>query len=55
MAENFLNLKKQTDFKVQETQRIPNKINPKRLTTTTTKIITKMEKIRDKERILKET
>ena len=30
MAENFLNLKKEIDTHVQEAQRVPNKINPKR-------------------------
>ena len=28
MAENFPNLKKETDIQVQETQRVPNKMNP---------------------------
>ena len=32
MAENFLSLKKETDIQVQEAQRIPIKINAKRLT-----------------------
>ena len=30
MAENFPNLKKETDIQIQEAQRVPNKINPKR-------------------------
>ena len=30
MAENFPNLKKETDIQMQEAQRIPNKINPNR-------------------------
>ena len=34
IAENFLNLGKKTDIKVQEVQRVPNKINPKRNTPT---------------------
>ena len=28
MAENFPNLKKETDIHVQEAQRVPNKMNP---------------------------
>ena len=32
MAENFPNLKKETDMQVQEAQRVPNKINPNRPT-----------------------
>ena len=30
MAENFPNLKKEINILVQETQRVPNKMNPKR-------------------------
>ena len=30
MAENFPNLKKETDTQVEEAQRVPNKMNPKR-------------------------
>ena len=48
MAENFPNLK-DTDIKIQETQRAPNKLNPNR--TTLRHIIIKMEKV--KVRILK--
>ena len=48
MAENFLNLKKETDIQVQESQRVPNKVNPKR---PVPRHIIKMAKI--KERILK--
>ena len=51
MKENFPNLVKETDIQVQETQRVPNKMNPKR--NTPSHIITKMQKIKDKERILK--
>ena len=29
MAENFPNLKKETDIQIQEAQRVPNKMNPK--------------------------
>ena len=49
MAENFPNLKKETDTQVQETQRVPNKMNPN--TPTPRCIIIKMAKF--KERILK--
>ena len=28
MAENFLNVKKKRDIQVQETERVPNKMNP---------------------------
>ena len=51
MKENFPNLVKETDIKVQEVQRIPNKTNPKR--TTPRHIIIKMPKLKDKEKILK--
>ena len=50
MAENFPNLK-DTDIKIQETQRAPNKLNPNR--PTPRHIIIKMVKVKDKERILK--
>ena len=50
MAENFPNLKKKTDIQVQEAQRVPNKMNPKR--STPRHIIIKMTKVKDKERIL---
>ena len=49
MAENFSNLKKESDIQVQEAQRVPNKINPNR--PTPRHIIIKMAKV--KERILK--
>ena len=49
MAENFSNLK-DTDIKIQEAQRAPNKLNPNRLTPR--HIITKMAKVKDKERVL---
>ena len=51
MAENFLNLKKETDIQVQKAQRIPNKMNPK--SPTARHIIIKMAKVKDKDRILK--
>ena len=49
MAENFPNLKKETDIQVQEAQRVPNKINPN--TRTPRHIIIKMTEV--KERVLK--
>ena len=49
---NFPNLAKQIDFQeVQEAQRIPNKLDPRR--NTSRHIIIKLPKIKDKERILK--
>ena len=47
MAEYFSNLKKETDIQVQETQRVPNKINPNRLIPRG--IIIKMSKAKEKE------
>ena len=47
---NFPNLK-DTDFKIQEAQRVPNKLNPNR--PTPRHIIIKMAKVKNKERILK--
>nr|KAF6462323.1 hypothetical protein HJG59_011354 [Molossus molossus] len=51
MTENFPNLVKETDIQVQEAQRVPNKMNLKR--PTPRHIIIKMQKVQDKERILK--
>ena len=51
MKENFPNLAKEIDIQVQETQRVPNKLDPKR--TTPKHIIIKMPKVKDKEKILK--
>ena len=51
MKENFLNLVKEIDIQVQEAQRVPNKMDPKR--TIPRHIISKIPKVRDKERILK--
>ena len=52
MKENFPNLAKETDFqKVQETQRVPKKLDPKKHTPR--HIIITLPKIKDKERILK--
>ena len=50
--ENFPNLAKETDFQeVQETQRVPKKLDPRR--NTPRHIIITLPKIKDKERILK--
>ena len=51
MKENFPNLVEEIDKQVQEPQRFPNKLDPKR--NTPRHIIIKMTKIKDKERILK--
>ena len=51
MKENFPNLPKEIDIQVQEAQRVPNKLGPKR--TTPRHILIKMSKVKDKERILK--
>ena len=51
ISENFPNLMKELDIQIQEAQRVPKKMNPKR--TTPRHIIIKMQKIKDKERILK--
>ena len=50
--ENFLNLATEIDFQeVQEAQRVPNKLDPRKHTPR--HIITKLPQIKDKERILK--
>ena len=51
MKENFPNLVKKIAMHVQEAWRVPNKLDPKR--TTPTNIISKMPKVKHKERILK--
>ena len=52
MKENFPNLVKEIDFQeVQEAQRVPKKVDPRR--TTPRHIIIKLPMIKDKERILK--
>ena len=51
MKENFPNLVKEIDIQVQESQRIPNKMDANR--STSRYIIIKMSKVKDKERILK--
>ena len=51
IAVNFPSLGKETNIQVQEAQRVPNRINPKR--TTPRHTVIKMAKIKDKERLLK--
>ena len=52
MKENFPNLAKEIDFQeVQEAQRVPKKLDPRKHTPRY--IITTLPKIKDKERILK--
>ena len=51
MKENFSNLMKGIDMQVQEAQRVPNNMNPKR--PTPRYIIIKMPKVKHKEKILK--
>ena len=51
VKENFPNLVNEIDIQVQETQRVPNKLDPKR--NTPRHIIIKMPKVKDKEGILK--
>ena len=51
MKENFPNLVKDRDMQVEEAQRIPNKMDPKKITGR--HIIIKMPKVKDKERTLK--
>ena len=46
MRENFPNLAKEIDTEVQETQRVPNKMDPKRATPR--HIIIKMPKVKEK-------
>ena len=49
MTENFPKLVKEKDMQVQEVQRVPNKMSPKR--TTPRHITSKMAKLKDKDRI----
>ena len=51
MAENFPNLNQETDIQVQEAQKAPNKMDPKR--PTPRNIIMKMANLKNKEKILK--
>ena len=48
MKENFPNLAKEIDLQVQEAQRVPKKLDPRR--NTPRHIIIKLPKIKDKER-----
>ena len=52
MKENLPNLAKEIDTQVKEAQRVPNNLDPK--STTIIHIISKMPKVKDKERILRE-
>ena len=47
MKENFPNLVKEIDIQVQEAQKLPKKLDPKR--TTPRHIIIKIPKVKDKE------
>ena len=51
MKESFPNLVKEIGIQVQEAQRVPNKLDPKR---NTPRLIIKLPKIKDKEKILNE-
>ena len=51
MKENFPNLAKEIDMQVQDAQRVPKKLDPRR--NTPRHIIITLPKINDKERILK--
>lgn len=51
MAENFPNLVEETDIWVQESQRVPNKMNTKKSTPRT--IVIKMSKVKNKKIVLK--
>ena len=51
MKENFPNLAKEVDIQVQEAQRVPNNLDVKR--TAPRHIVIKMQKVKDKDRILK--
>ena len=51
MKENFPNLVKELDIQVQEVQRVPKKLDPRRKTPRHIKIT--LTKIKDKQRILK--
>ena len=51
MKESFPNLLEEIDIQIQEAQRIPNKLDPRR--NAPRHIIIKMSKVKDKDRILK--
>ena len=53
IAENFPNMGKEIVDKVQETQKVPDRINPRR--STLRHIVIKLTKIKDKDKILKAT
>ena len=53
IAENFSNMEKEVINKVQETQRVPGRINPRR--NTPSHIVIKMTKIKDRDKTLKAT
>ena len=53
IAENFSNIGKERVSQVQEAQRVPGRINPRR--NTPRHIVIKLTKIKDKDKILKAT
>ena len=53
IVENFPNMGKEIVTQVQEAQRVPGRINPRR--NTLRHIVIKLTKIRDKDKILKAT
>ena len=53
IAENFPNMEKEIVNQVQEVQRVPGRMNPKR--NTSRHIVIKLTKIKDKDKILKAT
>ena len=53
IAENFPNMGKETATQVQEVQRVPHRINPRR--NMPRHIVIKLTKIKDKEKLLKTT
>ena len=52
MKENFSNLVKGIDIEVQEAQRVPKKVDPRR--NTPRHFISTLPKVKDKDRILKQ-
>ena len=53
IVENFPNMEKEITTHVQEAQRVPYRINPRR--NTSRHIVIKLAKIKDKEKLLKAT
>ena len=51
IVENFPNMRKEIAIQVQEAQRVPGRINPRR--NTLRHIVIKLTKIKDKEKLLK--